>query len=382
MRWFVFSLGVLLAASSCARAQSWTTFKHDNQRTGRTTTIGPQTSNLRWKTLVDGYGIQSPLAIGRGDTIYAGAVDGQFYAFAPDGSIRWQRGLGHHRITAGPAVTRDGTVYVAAENGILHAFNAKGRAKWTFDLQGYAGPSASPAIASDGTIYVGGATLNAINPDGTKKWRYDTGSPIDGPPAIARDGTLYFASNVYLYALAPDGSLKWRTRGHAQYPPGSAPAVARNGTIYINSNDGTLQAFRPDGRLAWRFDTDGVVMDVPSSPALAKDGTIYFGGGGAHDGSGGYLYAVDPSGALEWKYFADCDQTAPTVGGDGTIYFASTTCGTIHALNPDGSLKWGCGNSLDYARSAPVLGSDGTLYAGLLALENQPGQGGVIALGP
>ncbi len=48
----------------------------------------------------------------------------------------------------------------------------------------------SPAIASDGTIYfgtmIGGSEgyIYALNPDGTLKWRYLTGDYITSDPAI------------------------------------------------------------------------------------------------------------------------------------------------------------------------------------------------------
>jgi len=54
------------------------------------------------------------------------------------------------------------------------------------------------SVGSDGTIYAGTGNgfLIAINPDGTLKWRYDTGgSSIECSPAIGSDGTIYFHSN-------------------------------------------------------------------------------------------------------------------------------------------------------------------------------------------
>jgi outer membrane protein assembly factor BamB len=363
-------------------APTWTVFKHDNARTGRTRITGPQTNAVKWTTSVPDFGIQSPQVLAKNGTIYSGSLRGILYAFKPDGTIRWQRHLGRYQITAGPAIGPDGTIYVAAEDGILHALTSHGSSKWTFDLQGYAGPSASPALGADGTIYVGASKLFAIAPDGSLRWSYDTGGPIQGPPAIGRDGALYFPSTDYLYAVNPDGTLRWRTQGRSEYPLGSAPAIGPDETIYVNTNDGTLHAFRSDGTFAWKFQTPGIVMDVPSSPAVAADGTIYFGGAGAYQGSGGYFYALNPDGSLKWKYLAGCDQTAPSIGGDGTIYFASDYCGSIHALAPDGTAKWAYFNLFDYTRSAPVIGPDGTLYAGLLGGPLYPDQGGIVAFGP
>src|SRR5665213_598789 len=160
----------------------------------------------------------------------------------------------------------------------------------------------APQSAATTPYYVGATKFYAINPDGSLKWSYDTGHYIEGPPAIAKDGTLYFPSTDYLYAVNPDGSLKWRSLGHADYPLGSAPAIGSDGTIYLNTYDGTLHAYAPDGYFKWKFATPGIVTDVPSSPAIAKDGTIYFGGAGEYEGSGGYFYALTPNGKLKWSY--------------------------------------------------------------------------------
>ena len=68
----------------------------------------------------------------------------------------------------------------------------------------------SSAIGSDGTIYVGDYDTNlyAINPDGSKKWAFKTGSTtthggaVQSSPAIGSDGTIYFGSaDNNLYAI-------------------------------------------------------------------------------------------------------------------------------------------------------------------------------------
>jgi outer membrane protein assembly factor BamB len=50
---------------------------------------------------------------------------------------------------------------------------------------------------------------------------------------------------------AQGGYTKWR------YPVGfistSAPAVALNGTIYFGTSDGSMTALKPDGSLKWRY---------------------------------------------------------------------------------------------------------------------------------
>ncbi|MCL0083917.1 PQQ-binding-like beta-propeller repeat protein [Thermodesulfovibrionales bacterium] len=77
-----------------------------------------------------------------------------------------------------------------------------------------------------------------------------------------------------LYALNPDGSLKWSFETPAGFGFRSSPATAADGTIYVGSGDDRLYALNPDGSLKWSFGTGG---DVDSSPAITPDGTIIVG---------------------------------------------------------------------------------------------------------
>lgn len=367
-------------AQCCANAQ-WSMFKNRSKRSGRTDHIGPQTSHVAWDHTLFNSDIQAAAVIAGDGTIYAGSVYGVLYAFNPDGTIKWARKLSKFEITSAPAIGRDGTIYIKPENGDLYAFDPSGTLKWTYPVKGNGGPPASPVIGNGGTIYVGASFFYAIRPDGTLQWKFNTGSYVAGPAAIGADGTIYVPSRGYLFALDPNGNKRWRFTGQSEYPLGSAPAIAKNGTIYVNTFDGVLHAIRPNGTLLWKYKTEGIVTDVPSSPAIARDGTIYFGGAGEYMGRGGYFYALNPDGSLRWKYHPGCDQTAPSIGGDGTIYFASDACGAIHALNPDGSEKWTYVTNA-YTRCAPAIGLGQRLYSGYLADPNFSNNGGLLAFGP
>jgi len=64
--------------------------------------------------------------------------------------------------------------------------------------------TSSPVISLEGTIYIGSNNnyLYALNPDGTLKWKFETGDGIFSSPRISSDGTVYVGSwDGYLYAL-------------------------------------------------------------------------------------------------------------------------------------------------------------------------------------
>ncbi len=268
---------------------------------------------------------------------------------AEDGTLKWQYWM--ENLVSSPAIGADGTVYVGSGN-CLYALNPDGTLKWRYETGWYV--SSSPAIGADGTVYVGSDDycLYALNPDGTLKWRYETEDAISSSPAIGADGTVYVGSDDYcLYALNPDGTLKWRYETEDYVS--SSPAIGADGTIYVGSDDHYLYALNPDGTLKWRYETGWYVS---SSPAIGADGTVYV-------GSGTYLYALNPDGTLKWRYeTGGVMDSSPTIGADGTIYVGSDDH-SLYALNPDGTLKWRYETGW-YVSSSPAIGADGTVYAG------------------
>jgi outer membrane protein assembly factor BamB len=122
--------------------------------------------------------------------------------------------------------------------------------------------------------------------EGTLKWNYTTGGSIRSSPAIGSDGTIYVKSfDRKLYAINPSGTHKWTyVSGSSHLPICDYPAIASDGTIYVA--DKNLYAIKPDGTLKWRY---GIGNKIESSPAIGSDGTIYV---GSDDGK---LYALTSS---------------------------------------------------------------------------------------
>src|SRR6185369_9503578 len=100
--------------------------------------------------------------------------------------------------------------------------------------------------------------------DGAQRWAFSTLSSstagdIIATPTIGPDGTVYIGVEVglstsavnsgKLFAVKPDGSLKWTFNAPDWID--SAPAIARDGTIYVGCWDGNLYALKPDGTKLW-----------------------------------------------------------------------------------------------------------------------------------
>lgn len=270
--------------------------------------------------------------------------------------------------------------------------NIDTRMEWYFkETDGCFGASA-PAVGEDGTIYLGAnanfgflgdksiLAMYAINPDGTLKWKYMVGANVY-TPAIGDDGTIYFQDEFNkLYALTPDGTLKWVTAG-GYGDASKSPAIGIDGTIYCTI--GTyFYAIDPDGNERWSYPMH---IENRSSPSIGMDGTIYIG-----TSNQASFYAFDPDGTVKWEHVfsnAFWIYSTPAIDADGTVYLGVEQgegfgdSSWVYAFNPDGSVKWmyTFTGSRDI-RSSPVIGSDGTIYIGSSGYCDQTG--GFVALNP
>jgi len=226
--------------------------------------------------------------------------------------------------------------------------------EWTINL--HSSSDSAPAVGPDGTIYLGTwkGAFWALNPDGSRKWVFETGNEIKSAPAVGADGTVYFGSrDRKFYAVGANGKQRWA------FPTGgwvdSSPALAHDGTVYFGSWDKNFYALGADGRKQWQFATAG---EIVSSPAVGGDGTIYF---GSHDQK---LYALTPEGHLKWAFATGGPiLSSPALDDPHVLYFTSVD-GCLYALNLDGSLRWRLRTG-GTTESSPVIGADGTIYVGV-----------------
>jgi len=234
--------------------------------------------------------------------------------------------------------------------------------KWKFEAE-LLGFESSPVIDKNGVLYLPArdSYLYALNPDGSLRWRYNINHWGADSPTLAEDGTIYIGSlDDHLYAINPDGSLKWRFDAQDNIID-SSPTIGVDGTVYFGIcgpgfNIGRVYAVNPDGTEKWHLDVGDYVY---STAAIGEDGTVYI------TSNDRYLYALDPDdGSVIWKYRTGSGLSGPSIGADGTIYVSSHDH-YLHAVNPDGALQWkteiGTGSS-----DTPAIGDDGTIYIGEL----------------
>ncbi len=162
---------------------------------------------------------------------------------------------------------------------------------------------------------------------------------IGGQSAVATTWT-----NTEIHAYVPENTAL-----------GSAPVrvVTTGGSSNVLMLDVTLR--KADGRVQWRFQTDGYVS--LQFVARGPDGTIY-----VSDWVG--LYALSPDGGLLW-FVAGAGGGRPiSFGADGTVYTGGAPGTLVWAVNPDGSTRWVLPSSVSQPLLAgPNIGPDGNIYA-------------------
>jgi hypothetical protein len=136
----------------------------------------------------------------------------------------------------------------------------------------------------------------------------------------------------------------------------SSPAVAADGTVYFGVR-GVLYAITNMGSNKWTFST-GRLSDC--SPMIGPDGTIYYASMDLGSSASGYLYAISPDGLEKWRYLCQGGNGSPALGPDGTIYINGGFY--LHAVSPFGTNRW----------VYPVRNGDTSHFVSPIV---QPGQG-------
>ncbi len=267
-----------------------------------------------------------------------------------------------------PVINAQGVIYVGSADHFFYALNPDGSLRWKYET-GEIIDSAAALTAQDGAppavTFISGdgkmvrCLLDPARPEPRKAWEFEAelrpgvsyNRWFEGNVAVGPDGTLYAGNtNFMYYAVSPDGALRWT------YPTGSnnwsLAAFDSEACLYWGSLDTFIRKVSPQGKEIWRKRTLGFVA---ASAAIGSDGTVYI---GSFDSN---FYALDPaSGRTRWK-FATGDHIYASAGlacdaqGNTTGVYVASTDGMLYALSPDGSLRWQF-DAGDPIRSSPAIG--------------------------
>lgn len=228
---------------------------------------------------------------------------------------------------------------------------ANGRVNWRFRMDGpYS--MVRPAIGADGTIYAVDAFqhLYALAPDGGLKWIVNEAG--DKGVAVGPDGTIYVASENYIKAFNPDGSSKWTFTQNPSAMICLGVSVGPDGNIYSVATEGLgVFSLTPGGELRWK------VPETINRPVVTY-AEIVFGPNGNNQqlyfGANAHTRALRLDGT---SVFTLNRSFQPAVGPDGSVHSA------LGAYSPSGTLLWNFVSPYPYNTfSAPDVGSDGVHY--------------------
>jgi outer membrane protein assembly factor BamB len=250
-------------------------------------------------------------------------------------------------------------------------YGATGELRWSVPAGNADRVEGSPIVGPDGTVYIGADNGMVFALDGTTGnvlWATTIqAAGADSTPALGADGSLDVGAGHDVAALdAATGAVKWRFATAGDVEP--SPALAPDGTLYFGADDGRAYAVNStDGTLKWSFSfPDG--SDTDSSPALGADGTVYIGS------DKGTFYAINgQDGALKWAFLASGEISgAPAIGKNGAVFVCSlnsakteSVCYAIDGLS--GIQRWAVPHPSQSAPSA-AIGADGTVFVTGVAL--------------
>jgi len=341
-----------MPATAGPQGDDWTTFAHDQRRTGYQaqatgiTTATARSLQLRWSVSLDEPVRASPLVAG--GSVYVAGEGGTVAALdSASGATLWRVSLGAP-IYMTPTLD-GGVLYVGTHGqpGILDAIDAaSGTIRWTASLPG---AIRSEPVVLDGVLYVGDASGDPpiCNRGGVHGFQTATGAHVfdwyDDPKTadggavwnpISTDGqALYLGTgntcspNVSdanaAVKLSPSGATLW---AHNTATPlsdddfGSALVLAGSDAIGSDKN-GTLYDFDAvSGSIVWSRKL-GTLDGYGPIGSVATDGTIIVTSGGyvsdptqTTGNPGGWLYGLERDGSILWRI-----QTPDAVSGDTPI---------------------------------------------------------------
>lgn len=182
----------------------------------------------------------------------------------------------------------------------------------------------------------------------------------NGSSVIGEDGAIYFTTSHEIYALNPDGSKKWKFT--SDYFMSGSPMIGAEDIIYIGTgkeDKGCYYALDNKGNLIWEFH---IQEDIYSyADAIGLDGTLYF------TGSAGTLYALNPKGSLKWQSKGisgfSYGHYSMAMSPDGAVLYVNGLDNSLNAVDVQtASIIWQYfkGNNFYYANH--MVDCEGNIY--------------------
>lgn len=269
---------------------------------GRINCLELESGKLRWQYLTAGpvYG-RADVAEG---LVVCGSADSNVYCLgAGDGRLRWKMHVGAPVVAA--VRVAGGTAYVGDGHGVMHAIDLySGALRWQHrGAQGFV--ETLPLVYGRMVIFGAwdGHLFAVRSEDGAEVWRWRGGregrlySPAACWPVAAKGKVFIVAPDRHMTALdASTGRVIWRT---GRYQVREAIGLSEDSSrVYVRCMNDTLVAMAsaPQSPQAVWSCLCGYGYDIDPSMPVEREGLVFFGT------KNGYVYAVDASGEVRWRY--------------------------------------------------------------------------------
>lgn len=307
-------------------------------------------------------------------------------AIALDGAVLWRSELSVSMYGHPPAIAPDGTIYygftpggLVKPGGGVIALSGDGAIKWLFrnadhlppEVYGFGCVHWGVTLDSEGTIYFRAEYLDspmyAVWPDGTLKWRVSTtpgreqSSATKGiaTPVLVGDTLAVVVQRVDSVVAVDtgDGTLRWTRSlpGSSGYRDPS-PAVDFAGNIYI-ARAYSLSAFSSAGDVLW---SRALSRFAASSGPTLSDTYLYL----ATDSGGVTVMTHEGQPVAEFGSPGRYYHSAATLGENGVLYVAGYD--TLYSYASDGAVRYRVPvhhtPDMQFSQGGPVIGPDGTVY--------------------
>jgi outer membrane protein assembly factor BamB len=252
-----------------------TVFAATSRPEGKVHALDGRTGKRYWRTTTGA--VSAPLAL-VDSILVAESQKGDIVGLDPkSGQLRWHRRLGVSRVPAVP--TKGGTMVVATVDSL---FRMQARDGKVLRRESSPGTVVSPWISHHGLLVAGttDSLVVAVDPDSLEtRWRVRLDAPVLTSPASSGD-TLYAVSRRgSFYRIVGDPTPRAERLADLDWPV-TAPVTVVDGVILLGGADGTLRAFHPDGKEAWRLQLRwpvelGVTLVDGGMLAVGGDGDVH-----------------------------------------------------------------------------------------------------------
>jgi peptide/nickel transport system permease protein len=226
----------------------------------------------------------------------------------------WKLRLEDSTLVAGGALV-PGRLYIATQDGTLYAL---GEAELPEPGEEIIFPDQEGPVTlgKEAILEIVGEPVGPRSPVSSEFTSVQGG--FSGGPAMGQDSMLYLTSNDgSLYALNPDGKILWQVDLPAVGV--GSPGIGKKGEVYVVDQDGGVSSFSREGEPIWYFQQEPGLQGI-SGPLILSDGIYYT----VATTSRGSIQALSPEGESLWLTQVETDlyfRSPEASTGENLLFF-------------------------------------------------------------